>query len=206
MKTHSKKFQTYISKLIKITRPLGLGLIALIVGLPITSPTPAFSNEGQPKLFEPYAPKPSGKCPEGWEIKILDGSQVENSTTLSSGKDIKVTVPAYEIVAKTNPETIVTKDPGFDPVLGTTQRATIGAILTDYSEATIDLQAKLEKVTMELEAGLGAGLGADAAAATTTTTATATDKSADSEKSKKTAEDQKAGKPNEKKKSNSSSR
>lgn len=191
MKTHSTTFQTYSTELIKNNRLLRLGLITLMVALPVSSPTPAFSGEGQPKLFEPYAPKPSGKCPEGWEIKILDGSQVENSTTLSSGKDIKVTVPAYEIVAKTGPDTIITKDPGFDPVLGTTQRATIGAILTDYSEATIDLQARLEKVTKELEAGLGAAT---------------TEKSATSDQNKKPAEEQKSDKPNEKKKSNSSSR
>ncbi len=150
---------------------------------------PSNANEGQPKLFEPYAPKPSGKCPDGWEIKILDGSQVENSTTLTSGKDIKVTVPAYEIVPKITPETTVLKDPGFDPVLGTTQKATIGAILTDYSEATIDLQSRLEKVTKELEAGLGA----------------ATEKQEGSPKSKEEQATTK-DKPDEKKKSNSTSR
>jgi hypothetical protein len=113
------------------------------------------ANEGQPKLFEPYAPKPSGKSPESWEIKILEGSQVENSTTLTSGKDIKVTVPAYEMVPKVSPDSVVLKDPGFDPALGTTQKATIGAILTEYSEVTVDLHGRLEKVTKELEKALG---------------------------------------------------
>lgn len=137
-------------KTTSITRFGGLFCICLLV-----QATTALSSEGQPKLFEPYAPKPSGKSPEGWEIKILEGSQVENSTTLSSGKDIKVTVPAYEMVAKSTEETIIIKDPGFDPLLGTTQKTTIGAILTDYSEAAIELQNRLEKVTKELEAGLG---------------------------------------------------
>lgn len=141
-----------MNKTLKIPQTLAL-VIIYTLGANLTQTLQA--SEGQPKLFEPYAPKPSGKSPDGWEIKILEGSQVENSSTLSSGKDIKVTVPAYEIVPKTNPETVVLKDPGFDPSLGTTQTATIGAILTDYSEATVELQAKLEKVTQELEKGLG---------------------------------------------------
>lgn len=162
-------------------------LIILSIGI---IPLEATASEGQPKLFEPYAPKPSGKCPEGWEIKILDGSQVENSTTLESGKDIKVTVPAYEIVPKTTAETIIIKDPGFDPVLGTTQKATIGAILTDYSEATIDLQNRLEKVTKELEKGLSVNT---------------EDKEAKSNPSTPKSQVQ-TNKPDEKKKTNSTSR
>jgi hypothetical protein len=115
----------------------------------------AQQGEAQPKLYEPYAPKPSGKAPEGWEIKILEGSQVENSTLLNGKKEIKVTVPAYELVPKTNEGTLIIKDPGFDPKLATAQRDTIGAVLTEYSEKTIDLQLKLEKVIEELEVGLG---------------------------------------------------
>lgn len=155
----------------------------------------AISSEGQPKLFEPYAPKPSGKSPEGWEIKILEGSQVENSTTLGSGKDIKVTVPAYEIVAKASTETIIIKDPGFDPALGTTQKATIGAILTDYSEAAIELQNRLEKVSKELEVGLG-----------TDTNNNTTDGEAEAEATPSETPKQDKKKPDDKKKSNSTSR
>jgi len=114
------------------------------------------ASEGQPKLYEPYAPKPSGKPPEGWEIKILEGSQVENSTNLNGKKEIKVTVPAYEIVPKTSEETKVIRDPGFDPKLATAQKATIGAVLTEYSEEAQELQIKLDKVIIELEEGLGA--------------------------------------------------
>jgi hypothetical protein len=113
------------------------------------------SSESQPKLYEPYAPKPSGKAPDGWEIRILEGSQVENSTNLNGKKEIKVTVPAYELVPKTSDETKVMLDPGFDPKLATAQRATIGAVLTEYSEQTQELHTKLEKVIIELETGLG---------------------------------------------------
>jgi hypothetical protein len=165
-------------------------ILVMAIALTVGEPKLAQANESQPKLFEPYAPKPSGKCPDGWEIKILEGSQVENSTTLASGKDIKVTVPAYEIVPKSTPETVVLKDPGFDPVLGTTQKATIGAILTDYSETTIDLQNRLEKVTKELESGLVTG--------------TQEAKEGD-EKTSEPSSSQK-NKPDDKKKTNSSSR
>lgn len=159
------------------------------------------ANEGQPKLFEPYAPKPSGKSPDGWEIKILEGSQVENSSTLSSGKDIKVTVPAYEVVPKTNQQTVVLKDPGFDPLLGTTQNATIGAILTDYSEATVELQAKLEKVTQELEKSLGSPTETTTSASTSASAPTTT-----KEQNKQTSTSKSKEKSNEGKKSNSTSR
>lgn len=113
------------------------------------------ANEGQPKLFEPYAPKPSGKAPEGWEIKILEGSQVENSTSLNGKKEIKVTVPAYELVPKSTEATTVIQDPGFDPKLATAQRETIGAVLTQYGEQSQELQIRLDKVIIELESSLG---------------------------------------------------
>jgi hypothetical protein len=109
----------------------------------------------QPKLYEPYAPKPSGVIPAGWEIKILEGSQVENSTILPPKREVKITVPAYELVPKQEGGSVVLMDPGFAPKLSTAQKETIGAILTDYSEKVIDVQAKLEKLTAELEKKLG---------------------------------------------------
>jgi hypothetical protein len=129
-------------------------LTSTVAALVISSQL-GISEDSQPKLFEPYAPKPSGKAPDGWEIKILEGSQVENSTTLDNKKEIKVTVPAYELVPKQSSTSIVFKDPGFEPELSTSQKSTIGAVLTDYSEQAGELQSRLEKVIQELEKGLG---------------------------------------------------
>jgi hypothetical protein len=136
--------------------PSFAALTTVICALVYGAINPVYSSDSQPKLYEPYAPKPSGKPPEGWEIKILEGSQVENSTNLNGKKEIKVTVPAYEIVPKTTESTKVIKDPGFDPKLATSQKSTIGAVLTEYSEQAQELQVKLDKVIIELEEGLGA--------------------------------------------------
>jgi hypothetical protein len=128
-------------------------LVILSIGMMATFQL-SNASEGQPKLYEPYAPKPSGKAPEGWEIKILEGSQVENSTNLNGKKEIKVTVPAYELVPILSEETRVITDPGFDPKLATAQKNTIGAVLTAYSEEAYSLQEQLNKVISELEEGL----------------------------------------------------
>jgi len=115
----------------------------------------------QPKLYEPYAPKPSHAIPAGWELKILQGSKVENKTTLKNQKEIKITVPAYELVPITsgkqemNPETTLLKDPGFKPNLANNQTDTLGAVLTQYSEITESLQTKLQNIIGELETNIG---------------------------------------------------
>jgi hypothetical protein len=151
----------------RITRtPIALGL-SLCLSLSLALTTGAQSQEatpkegegpgGQPRLFEPYNPKASGKAPEGWEMKILEGSQVENTTVLEGKKEIKVTVPAYELVPSKIEGVAVITDPGFDPKLATAQKETIGAILTLYSEEAVELQEKLEKVTAALEKEMQAG-------------------------------------------------
>ena len=141
-------------------RNINLGKITLLAGLLAmglggADYTQAKGDE-QTKLFEPYAPKPSGATPDGWEIQILEGSQIENKTTLVNKREIKVTVPAYELIPSVGKEKItVLKDPGFEPSLATAQKNTIGAVLTQYSEKVNDLQEKLEKILGELEKGLG---------------------------------------------------
>jgi hypothetical protein len=112
------------------------------------------------KLFEPFAPKPSHPLPPGWELQILKGSKVENKTTLKNNKEIKVTVPAYELVpvpTSTNSSLRATilQDPGFKPDLANNQTDTIGAVLTEYSESTTFLEEKLQGIIDTLEKELG---------------------------------------------------
>jgi len=130
-------------------------LSALLV---LTLPT-VLAEEKNAKLFEPFSPKPSHQIPAGWELKILKGSKVENVTTLKNNKEVKVTVPAYELVpVQTNPTTEETKilvDPGFQPDLANNQTNTIGAILTDYSESALTLETKLQTIIDTLESKLG---------------------------------------------------
>lgn len=107
---------------------------------------------GDTRLIEPYAPKPSGPTPEGWEIKILEGSVVESVTRLKSGREIKVSTPAYELVPIG--DVLVISDPGFNPTLANSQTDTIGAVLTKYSEEAHILQERLKKIIEELEKNL----------------------------------------------------
>jgi len=119
-------------------------------------PLALHAQDGQPKLFEPYAPKPSGTTPDGWEIRILEGSQVENSTVLKNKREIKVTVPAYELVPATKDGKItIIKDPGFESKLANAQKNTVGAVLTQFSETAGGLQEKLDKIIQEMEKGIG---------------------------------------------------
>jgi hypothetical protein len=110
--------------------------------------------EEKTKLFEPYAPKPSGPSPSGWEVQMLKGSSIESKTTLRNGREIKVNAPAYEMVPAAGG--IVMKEPGFDPALGNSQRLTIGALITEYSETADRLQKELEKTISEMDKALGA--------------------------------------------------
>jgi hypothetical protein len=125
-----------------------------------TSPTqPPQSNQSKEppvKLFEPYPPKPSSDAPPGWEIHILEGSVIENVTVLRNKREIKVTVPAYELVpvAIKGESFTISKDPGFDPTQGTTQTNTIGAILANYIDTITNLQTALETTIQELETTL----------------------------------------------------
>jgi hypothetical protein len=123
--------------------------------------TTSFSNEPEKntKLFEPFAPKPSHPIPSGWELQILKGSRVENKTVLKNNKEIKVTVPAYELVpiaanARDSKANII-KDPGFKPNLANNQTDTIGAVLTEYSESTTILEEKLQNIIDTLEKEIG---------------------------------------------------
>jgi len=121
----------------------------------------AQAEDKNTKLFEPFAPKPSHTLPPGWELQILKGSKVENKTTLKNNKEVKVTVPAYEIVPITtasNPtgrRPAILSDPGFKPELANNQTDTIGAVLTEYSEATTILEEKLETIIKTLEKEIG---------------------------------------------------
>ena len=110
------------------------------------------SAEDKTKLFEPYAPKPSGPTPEGWSIQILKGSSVESKSNLKNGREIKVNAPAYELVPQKGGK--VLREPGFEAALANSQKMTIGALLTKYSETAGTLQSELEKTLGELEKGL----------------------------------------------------
>lgn len=140
MNTPTKTPQSYLTH--TLLSLLGLSLMT----------TTLLGQESGPKLFEPYKPKPSGSAPDGWEIKILEGSSVDSTTVLKNGKEVKVSAPAYELVPKEGALTF--RDPGFQPELANAQKYTIGALLTQYSEKASDLQESLDRVVSELEANL----------------------------------------------------
>lgn len=117
-----------------------------------TAPLAAETGDDKTKLFEPYAPKPSGQSPVGWEIQMLKGSSIESKTTLKNGREIKVNAPAYEMVPSAG--AVVLLEPGFNPALGNAQKLTIGALITQYSETAAEMQKSLDKTLAEMEKGL----------------------------------------------------
>jgi len=127
-------------------KALNLSLSLLLIG------ACGIHAEEKTKLYEAYAPKPSGPSPAGWTIQILQGSSVDSATKLKNGREIKVTAPVFELVAS-NSVCVIT-DPGFDPKLGNNQTATIGATITQYSETTKELQDQLDKTIGILEKSL----------------------------------------------------
>lgn len=141
-------------KLTHILSALVLAAICQSVSAEPAKPAPAEAPAEKTKLLEPYAPKPSGPTPEGWEIQPLKGSSIESVTKLQSGKEIKVNAVAYQLVPKAGG--VVLTDPGFDPKLANAQKTTIGALLTEYSEVADELQKTLEKTLAELDTALGA--------------------------------------------------
>lgn len=133
------------------TKKIEVILLAGLVALGFVLGTNSLKAQDT-KLEEPYAPKASGPTQPGWEIRILQGSNIESKTTLRNGRIIKVSAPAYELVPKG--EAVVMKEPGFDPMLANAQKETIGALLTAYSESASSLQATLEKTLAQLDASL----------------------------------------------------
>ena len=157
------KLKTFSSATIPQSASLTLTALVLLQSLSLAQTnttnqdsTINATKEPPVKLFEPYPPKPSAEAPAGWEIHILEGSVIENLTVLRNKREIKVTVPAYELVPiPINGENLLfTKDPGFDPTLGAAQTNTIGALLTQYLESVTQLQTKLDNSIQELEATL----------------------------------------------------
>jgi len=130
------------------------GLVQIQAQTPSANKKPA-EPAGEPQrtqLLEPYAPKPSGNAPEGWEIKPLKGSSIETVTRLQNGKEIKVNAIAYQLVPKDGG--VVLKDPRFDPRLANSQTATIGAVITNYSEKVTSLQKELDETIAALDEAL----------------------------------------------------
>lgn len=135
-------------------------LMCTLSSVLLLAPAGATEQEKTTKLFEPFAPKPSHTLPTGWELQILKGSKVENKTTLKNNKEIKVTVPAYELVPvpvanNSSVKATILQDPGFKPDLANNQSDTIGAVLTEYSESTTFLEGKLQSIIDSLEKELG---------------------------------------------------
>jgi hypothetical protein len=151
----SSPILTKSSRSLSLSRSLAITL-GLTLGLNIIGTSNGRAEET--RLTEPYNPKPSGECPTGWEIQILEGSQIDNSTTLNNKRVVKVTVPAYELVpSKPKDGSVMTtlRDPGFDPKLANAQKDTVGATLTSYSEQAGVLSEKLSKIVESLRKDLG---------------------------------------------------
>jgi hypothetical protein len=125
-------------------------VLAILAAL--AAATSTIQADQKTRLVEPYAPKPSGPAPTGWEIKLLEGSSVESKTKLKNGRQIKVNAPAYELVPV---DGVVMREPGYQPKLTNAQKETIGAALTEYSELAEGLQKTLEKTLKEMGDALG---------------------------------------------------
>lgn len=86
------------------------------------------------QIAEPYPPKPNGQPPQGWTIKILEKSSIETPVQLSSGKIIKLKLPAYEIAPSSS--SVYQEEAGRE-------------FLRDISEIRKNIKSSLEKIEFQ---------------------------------------------------------
>lgn len=137
-------------------------LIPALISFAVAQETPLPSNnaksqDAKQQFLDPFPAKPTGDTPKGWEIILLENSKAESKTQIEPGKDIDISVQAYQLVpASKGQEGQIwnIQDPQYNPLLKNAQERTLGATITKFSEECEVLRKALQDVTSSLEKSL----------------------------------------------------
>lgn len=111
-----------------------------------------YSSGDSIEIAHPYEPKALGIIPQGWIPKAIPDYTVRNpNVALKDGTTVSIECPIHQLTPDSAAGYHPFHEPGFDPQKGTTQTATLGAILTrsiatqnQLSQQTGDVLAQLE--------------------------------------------------------------
>ena len=102
-------------------------------------------------IIKPFDPKALGPIPKRWTLKEIPGSfATHDKIKLNNGETTKIKVSVYRLTPDEKKGYISIIEPGYNPVLGTDQTNTIGAIVGGYSELVHELEYKLETTLNEI--------------------------------------------------------